>query len=709
MRVLGLGDNVVDVYRNLNRVYLGGNALNMCINAKKLGFDSSYIGHVASDAYGKYLKMVTDYYDVDISNCHFVPYSTTKQCIVDMFDGERTFIKNNIKNNYAGDLILSSEIVNAINKFDVVFTSVNAKITDELPKLADFEGTIYFDFGEKDKYHTNEYISKVIPYVHIVQFSLSGKQREEILEFLEKNHFEIPVIITRGSKNPFFYYNGQLYEGYIKEVEAIDTMGAGDAFASAFVTKFIQTQKQKIECLDDLAIKQILSYASEYSSTICLVDGAFGNPLPLNDIKAVIFDMDGVLVDSEDYWLSVANKMIEDKGFTLNNKDAVNFYGCSFEEEYQIVNQYLNIDFDQFIDLRKRITEEFPLDYKDIFFDGVMDTIRMLKKYGVELAIASSSHEHEIKKMLRETQTEKYFQTILAGDKVNHAKPSPEIYEKICQSLGYNKEHILVIEDSSIGVSAAKAAGLFTISIHNESSKEFADISFSNHNRLYAYLNIILERKTLLCPSLMCMDFAHLGNEIDELNKTECDIFHCDVMDGVYVSNMALGYSDILTIRKKTNKLMDVHLMVEQPENFIDYYLESGVDIVYIHPETVKNVGGLLNEIKQKGGYAGIAINPEINISMIEDMLKIVDFVLVMTVYPGFSGQKFVEDTIRKVKRLIELKDQYDFILTLDGAMSSERINFFQNIGVNSFVLGTSSLFNKEESYEQIISQLKKG
>ena len=212
----------------------------------------------------------------------------------------------------------------------------------------------------------------------------------------------------------------------------------------------------------------------------------------------------------------------------------------------------------------------------------------------------------------------------------------------------------------------------------------------------------------ILCPSMMCARFENLGSEVRELDAAGADVFHCDVMDGSFVPNFAMGLEDVRAIRDATEKPVDVHLMVERPSACVDLFIDAGADIVYIHPEAERFAVKTLARIRERGARAGIAINPDTSISTVEEMLNVCDCVMVMTVNPGFAGQRFIEFTADKVCRLAELKGRYGFTLTVDGACSPERVRELSAIGADGFVLGTSALFGKEKSYRECIASLRK-
>lgn len=214
--------------------------------------------------------------------------------------------------------------------------------------------------------------------------------------------------------------------------------------------------------------------------------------------------------------------------------------------------------------------------------------------------------------------------------------------------------------------------------------------------------------RMLLCPSMMCADFQNLSQEIENLDLAGVDIFHCDVMDGSFVPNFTMGLQDIKAIRSHTKSFVDVHLMIENPSKNIDLFIETGVDLIYIHPEAERYTSKTLKYIKNKNVQTGIAINPDTSLSMIEELIEYCDYIMVMTVYPGFAGQKFIDSMHQKLLKLIKLKENYDFKLIIDGACSPEIISKYSKIGVDGFVLGTSALFNKDEPYHSLIENLRK-
>ena len=213
----------------------------------------------------------------------------------------------------------------------------------------------------------------------------------------------------------------------------------------------------------------------------------------------------------------------------------------------------------------------------------------------------------------------------------------------------------------------------------------------------------------LLCPSMMCADYGELANTVRELDSAGADVFHCDVMDGSFVPNFAMGLEDIKAVRAATQKLVDVHLMIENPAAKIDLFADAGADIIYIHPESERYVVKTLAAIKALGCAAGIAVNPDTAVTLLEEILNLCDYVMVMTVNPGFAGQAFIEFTKKKIEQLAALKDEYGFKIMIDGACSPARVKELSASGADGFILGTSALCGKDMTYAEALEKLRQG
>lgn len=212
----------------------------------------------------------------------------------------------------------------------------------------------------------------------------------------------------------------------------------------------------------------------------------------------------------------------------------------------------------------------------------------------------------------------------------------------------------------------------------------------------------------LLCPSMMCADFSSLKDEIENLEKGGIDIFHLDVMDGSFVPNFGMGLQDIEYICKTATKPCDVHLMIENPSKYIDKFAKLGVNIIYIHPETDSHACRTLQMIRDAGVKSGIAVNPGTSFETVKDLLYLCDYVMLMSVNPGFAGQKYLDFVTPKFKTFVDESNNYGgYDVMIDGACSPEKIHDLSEIGVKGFILGTSALFGKDKSYKEIIDGLR--
>ncbi len=213
--------------------------------------------------------------------------------------------------------------------------------------------------------------------------------------------------------------------------------------------------------------------------------------------------------------------------------------------------------------------------------------------------------------------------------------------------------------------------------------------------------------KKLLCPSMMCADFTILEEEMKNLENAKVDCIHCDVMDGTYVPNLTLGLQDIKAIRSLTELPIDVHLMIENPSDKVDWFLEVGADIIYLHSDSGRNINKTLMKIRNKGAKSGIAIGPDQSVEEVYELLYNCDYILFMTVNPGFAGQKFMEFTKHKLNKIIKLKEKFGFKIIIDGACSIEVIDELNQVGADGYVLGTSSLFMKGSNYADNIRKIR--
>lgn len=211
----------------------------------------------------------------------------------------------------------------------------------------------------------------------------------------------------------------------------------------------------------------------------------------------------------------------------------------------------------------------------------------------------------------------------------------------------------------------------------------------------------------IFCPSLMCADFSNLKAEIISLQEAGVDILHVDIMDGQYVENFGMGMQDLAVVCKEATVPIEAHLMILRPEFHVDKFTNLGVDIIYFHPDAVKHPAHLIEKIHLLGKKAGIVLNPETSVASVSELLRIVDYVMVMMVNPGFSGNTYLTYLEDKVYEICQLKDKYGFEVSIDGGVSEEVICKLSEYGANRFVLGTTALFGKGKPYDDIIKELR--
>ena len=214
-----------------------------------------------------------------------------------------------------------------------------------------------------------------------------------------------------------------------------------------------------------------------------------------------------------------------------------------------------------------------------------------------------------------------------------------------------------------------------------------------------------------ISPSILSADFSKLGSEIQNLEKAKADLIHIDVMDGHFVPNITIGPEVINKLRKYTSLPFDVHLMISPVDNFIKDFAEAGADIITIHPEATNDLVNSIKKIKSYNKKAGISLNPETSVEKVLTVLNLIDLVLIMSVNPGFGGQKFIKETLEKVKILKKeidskkLKTQIE----IDGGINFENAKIAKEAGVNIIVSGTTIFKENGGDLKKNIQLLKTG
>ena len=218
-----------------------------------------------------------------------------------------------------------------------------------------------------------------------------------------------------------------------------------------------------------------------------------------------------------------------------------------------------------------------------------------------------------------------------------------------------------------------------------------------------------MKKNILISPSVLAADFSKLGEEIQLVSEEGADLIHLDVMDGHFVPNLSFGADIIKGIRGFSNLPFDVHLMIENPEHYVDAYVEAGANFITVHPEATPHIHSVLQKIHKAGVKTGIALNPGTSIEALENVIDIIDLILVMTVNPGFGGQSFLSSQLPKISKIRTIIDDggHSIDLSVDGGINPITAKLAIDAGANILVAGTSIFKAGDETYSKSIKRLR--
>ena len=278
MKVIALGDNVIDYYRNTGECFPGGNAVNVAVHAARQGAESEYLGNLGTDAYAEVIVRALDEFHVAHSHCPVLVGKTTKVCNYEVTDGERSFVSVVTGPDWAGPIQLSEEDLRYLSGADLIACSCNAKMPEQVRRVQELPPVFVYDFGEKEKYRTEEYYDQVCGHIDLAMFSCRPMGEEEFREFCMPLHGRgvVHVLATIGAEGQLLSAGGRIVKKDVQKIVPSDTMGAGDSFLAAFLNTLMQFGWQKNRQMPEKALSAAVQAGQKASAENCMRQGGFG-------------------------------------------------------------------------------------------------------------------------------------------------------------------------------------------------------------------------------------------------------------------------------------------------------------------------------------------------------------------------------------------------------------------------------------------------
>ena len=212
-----------------------------------------------------------------------------------------------------------------------------------------------------------------------------------------------------------------------------------------------------------------------------------------------------------------------------------------------------------------------------------------------------------------------------------------------------------------------------------------------------------------IAPSILAADFTNLKSEVNAVEQAGADLLHLDIMDGQFVPNITFGPDQVSQLKNITKLPLEAHLMIKEPEHFVDKFAKAGADMISIHPESTYHPHRVLQSIRDLGVKSGIALNPGSPIHILQQFIDVLDFVLIMTVNPGFGGQTFISHQLQKIKEVSEMLAATDIVIEVDGGINPKNASKVAAAGAEMLVAGTAIFAEPQDNYSAVIAALKQG